>query len=153
MPDLIRFEPIALLPTQAGCAVFLGDGLKVVVIYIDPSVGMAINNHLTDHKPPRPLTHDLFSQTLQAFGASVKRMVIIGVKDEVYYSRLIIEASNEVMQRKIVELDARPSDCMALALRAEAPMFMVRTLWESMPDVSETLRQMQQQSQNDESDD
>ena len=155
MPDLVRFEPVALLPTQAGCAVFLGDGQKVVVIYIDPSVGMAINNHLSEHTPPRPLTHDLFAQTLEAFGAKVLRMVIVAVKDEVYFARIILEAENEVMHRKIVELDARPSDCMALALRADAPMFMVRPIWDAMPDVSETLRQMQQQSEeaDDDNDD
>lgn len=152
MPDLVRFEPIALLPTQAGCAVFLGDGMKTVVIYIDPSVGMAINNQLGNHKPPRPLTHDLFAQTLDAFGAKVQRVVIVSCHNEVYHARLIIEACNEVMQRKIVEIDSRPSDGMALALRHEAPMYMIRSLWESMPDVTETLRQMQQQSQDDDAD-
>ena len=67
MSDLIRVEPIALLPTQAGCAVFLGDGKKAIVFYIDPAVGASINASLSGHLSPRPLTHDLYLHTLQAF--------------------------------------------------------------------------------------
>ena len=52
--------------------------------------------------------------TLQAFGAKVSRAVIVRMEKEIYYARLILEAENEIMERKIVELDARPSDCLAL---------------------------------------
>ena len=114
MPDLVRVEPIALLPTQAGCAVFLGDGAKAIVFYIDPGVGASINTSLSGQLPPRPLTHDLYLLTLEAFGAKVSRAVIVNMENEVYYARLILEAENEIMERKIIELDARPSDCLAL---------------------------------------
>ena len=88
MSDLVRVEPVALLPTQAGCAVFLGDGDKSIVFYIAPAIGASINAALSDTKPPRPLTHDLFNDTLKAFGATVQRVVIVKVENDVFYARL-----------------------------------------------------------------
>jgi uncharacterized protein len=144
MPDLVRVEPIALLPTQAGCAVFLGDGAKAIVFYIDPGIGASINASLSGQIPPRPLTHDLYLLTLQAFGAKVSRAVIINMENEIYYARLILEAENEIMERKIIELDARPSDCLALVVRCGAPFYVVRALWDRLEDMSATLAEMRQ---------
>jgi bifunctional DNase/RNase len=142
MPDLVRVEPIALLPTQAGCAVFLGDGNKAIVFYIDPAVGASINAALAGQLPPRPLTHDLFLLTLEGFGAKVSRAVIVNMENEVYFARLILEAENEIMERKIIELDARPSDCLALAVRCNAPFYVTRVLWDSLEDMSSVLEEM-----------
>lgn len=142
MSDLVRVEPVALLPTQGGCAVFLGDGHKTIVFYIDPSVGASINVSLSGQLPQRPLTHDLFLMALQTFGAKVSRAVIIRVESEVYHARLILEAENEIMEKKIVELDARPSDCIALAVRNGAPLYVVRELWNRLDDMTSTLAEM-----------
>lgn len=149
MSDLVRVEPIALLPTQAGCAVFLGNGGKAIVFYIDPSVGASINVSLSNQQPQRPLTHDLYLLTLQAFGAKVSRAVIVSMENEVYFARLILEAENEIMERKIIELDARPSDCLALAVRCGAPFYVVRTLWDSLEDMSGVLEEMRKDSGED----
>jgi bifunctional DNase/RNase len=142
VPDLVRVEPIALLPTAAGCAVFLGDGHKVIVFYIDLAIGASINAALAGETPQRPLTHDLYLLTLEAFGAKASRAVIVAFENEIYYARLILEAQNEIMERKIVEIDARPSDCIAIAVRAEAPIFVVRELWDGLEDMSSTLQDM-----------
>ncbi len=150
MADLVRVEPIALLPTQAGCAVFLGDGSKAIVFYIDPAVGASINTVLSDQSVPRPLTHDLFLNALQGFGAKVSRAVIVRMENEIYYARLILDAQNEIMERKIVELDARPSDCLALAVRCGAPLYVNRALWDSLEDMSEALEEMRKQGQGGE---
>ncbi|MCF7673804.1 MAG: bifunctional nuclease family protein [Akkermansiaceae bacterium] len=150
MPDLVQVEPVALLPTQAGCAVFLGDGAKAIVFYIDPAVGASINSVLSGQKPPRPLTHDLFQSVLEGFGAKVARAIIVRMENEIYYARLILEASNEIMERKIVELDARPSDCIALSVRSGTPLYVLRSLWEELEDMSETLDQMRQEGQEGE---
>lgn len=144
MPDLVRVEPIALLPTQAGCAVFLGDGTKAIVFYIDPGIGASINTSLSGQVPPRPLTHDLYLLTLQAFGAKVSRAVIVSMENEVYFARLILEAENEIMERKIIELDARPSDCLAVVVRCGAPLYVLRSLWDRLEDMSATLAEMRQ---------
>lgn len=146
--DLVRVEPIALLPTPAGAAVFLGDGKKVIVFYIDPAIGASINAVLAKIKPPRPLTHDLFALTLTAFGAEVLHTTIVRVDGDVFYARLYIKAENEIMERKVVELDARPSDCLALALRFDAPIFFVAEAWKKLPDMSQTLEDLRQQGEN-----
>jgi uncharacterized protein len=144
MSDPVRVEPIALLPTQAGCAVFLGNGNKTIVFYIDASMGASINSALSGEMPSRPLTHDLYLLTLKAFGAEVKRAIIIRMENEVYYARLIIEAQNEIMERKIVEIDARPSDCLAIAVRCNAPFYITAELWKSLPDMTHILHQMRE---------
>ena len=139
MKDYVRVEPVALMPTPAGCAVFLGDGKKVIVFYIEPAIGASINAVMSGVKPPRPLTHDLFSQMLDAFGAKVERAVIVKVEGEVFFARLFVVAENEIMERKIIEIDARPSDCLALAVRQNAPMFVLKHVWDELRDMSDVL--------------
>ena len=145
MPELVRVEPVALVPTPAGCAVFLGDGEKVIVFYIDLAVGASINAALAGEPTPRPLTHDLFVHALEGFGAEVSRAVIMDIDEDVYYARLILEAENEIMERKIVELDARPSDCIALCARTGAPLYVVQAVWDQLPDTGELLEDLRKQ--------
>lgn len=144
MKDHVRVEPVALMPTQAGCAVFLGDGEKVIVFYIEPAIGASINAVMSGVKPPRPLTHDLFSQVLESFGARVDHATIVKVDGEVFYARLFLVAENEVMERKVVEIDARPSDCLALAVRQDAPIFVVQQVWDELRDMSDVLRDLRE---------
>ncbi len=122
----------------------MGDGAKTIVFYIDPGVGASINASLSGQLPPRPLTHELFLLTLQTFGATVSRAVIVRMEQEIYYARLILEAENEIMERKIVELDARPSDCLALVVRCGAPFYVVRELWEKLEDMTGVLAEMRE---------
>lgn len=145
MSDLIRVEPVALLPTPAGCAVFLGDGSKVIVFYIDPAIGASINAVLSKTPSPRPLSHDLFAQALDAFGAEVLHATIVKYEAEVFYARLVVVAENEIMEKKIVELDARPSDCLALVVRHGAPFFVIREVWEGLEDMTEALEALRNQ--------
>ena len=140
--DVVRVEPVALMPTQAGCAVFLGDGDKVIVFYVDPSIGASINMALANEPAPRPLTHDLFTDTLRAMGARMMRALVVKVEDEVYFARLFLEAQNEVMDRKIIELDARPSDCIAMSVRSGAPLYFLKSIWDKLEDMSEVLAKM-----------
>ena len=150
--EMVRVEPIALLPTPSGCAVFLSDGKKVILIYIDPSIGAAINMALQKEKGPRPMTHDLFHGVLGAFGAEVTRVVIVKAEGEVFFARLFLQVENELMEKKIVELDARPSDCIALAVRDSAPVYVIEDVWDELNDVSELLEDMKrsQSGSNDE---
>ena len=149
MTNLVRVEPIALMPTPAGCAIFLGDGQKVIVFYIDLAIGASINAVLADQKSPRPLSHDLFVDALIGFGAQVTRVVIVRKDGDIFYARLFLEAQNEIMERKIVELDARPSDCIALAVRTESPMYVVRDVWDQLEDMSQQLEEMRHQNPPD----
>ncbi len=137
----------AIIPTSAGVAVFVGNIEKVFVIYVDPSVGSAINMFLNGTAKERPLTHDLMALILASLGAKVDRVVINDLKSGTYFGRLILTAENELQQRKIIELDARPSDCIALACQQKAPIYVSREVWDEVEDMSDVLISMQQQQQ------
>ncbi len=143
--NFVRVEPVALFPTPSGCAVFLGDGKKEILFYIDPSIGASIQAVLNDDQPPRPLSHDFFGQTLKALGGKVTRMVIVNVEDEVFFAQLRIEAENETMAKKVIEIDCRPSDAIAMTIRFGAPMYVLKEVWENLRDMSETLQELAQQ--------
>lgn len=141
--DVIEIEVRAVLPTSGGCAVFLGNEHKVFVVYVDQAVGAAITMFMHHTPKPRPQTHDLFADLLTALGAKVNRVVIISFADSVYYARLIITVSNELEEKKIIELDARPSDAVALAIQQEAPIYIAQTVWDEVEDMSEVLNKME----------
>lgn len=134
----------ALIPTNAGTAVFLGNEEKVFTIYIDQSIGNAIGIYLNSIKQERPLTHDLLANILTALGGRVERVVINDFKNGVYFGRLIITAENELQQRKIVEIDARSSDCMAMAALQKSPIFVSGVVWEEVEDMTPLLERLQQ---------
>ncbi len=135
----------ALIPTNAGVAVFIGNAEKIFVIYVDPSVGSAINMFVNGASKERPLTHDLMALILAAVGAKVDRVIVNDLKSGTYFGRLIITAENELQQRKIIELDSRPSDCLAMATQQKAPIFVSREVWDEVEDMSDVLETMQQQ--------
>lgn len=140
--DMVKVEPIALLPTPSGCAVFLSEGKKVILIYIDPSIGASINMAMQGEESPRPMTHDLFRGVLGAFGAEVTQIIIVDAQEEVFYARMFIEVENELMHKKIIEVDARPSDSIALAVRDNAPIYVLKKVWSKLNDVSDLLEDM-----------
>ncbi|MBI3820206.1 MAG: bifunctional nuclease family protein [Planctomycetes bacterium] len=75
-------------------------------------------NLITKFEPPRPLTHQLLKDAIQALGATVERIVVNNLEKGTYYARIILSRNGET-----IELDARPSDALALATRLNAPIF------------------------------
>lgn len=140
--SVVEIRVCAVLPTSAGRAVFLGNDEKTFVIYVDESVGAAITMFISNTPKERPLTHDLMMHMMTALGAKVERVIINDLKTATYYARLILSAENELHQRKIIELDARPSDCIALAAQAKAPIYITRAVWDEVEDMSDVLRKM-----------
>ena len=112
---VIEVQVRAVLPTSGGCAVFLGNNEKVFIIYVDQTVGSAITMFMRHITKERPLTHDLMAHLLAALGAKVERVIINDLKNATYYARVIIQVENELQQKKIIELDGRPSDCIAIS--------------------------------------
>ena len=133
----------ALIPTNAGTAVFLGNDEKVFTIYIDQAIGAAISLYLNSVEKERPLTHDLLANVLTSLGAKVERVVINDFRNGIYYGRLIITAENELQQRKIIELDARSSDCMAMAALQKSPIYVSGVVWEEVEDMTPLLERLQ----------
>lgn len=142
--DVIEVQVRAVLPLEGSFAVFLGNETKVFVIYIDEAVGTAISMFMRGVSKERPLTHDLVGHLLLAFGAKVDRVVINHINGSVFHARLIISAANELhTTRKVIELDARPSDSIAMAVQQSAPIFVAKQVWEAVEDVSETLAEIE----------
>lgn len=134
----------ALIPTNAGTAVFLGNDEKVFTIYIDQAIGAAISLYLNSAEKERPLTHDLLANVLTSLGAKVERVAINDFRNGIYYGRLIITAENELQQRKIIELDARSSDCMAMAALQKSPIYVSGVVWDEVEDMTLLLERLQQ---------
>lgn len=112
------------------------------MIYVDPSVGNAISMFINGTAKERPLTHDLIGLILTSLGAKVERIIINDLQSGTYFGRLILSAENEIQQRKIVELDARPSDCIALACQHRAPIYVSKAVWDEVEDMSDVLRKL-----------
>jgi len=134
----------ALIPTNAGTAVFLGNDEKVFTIYIDQAIGAAISLYLNSVEKERPLTHDLLANVLTSLGAKVERVVINDFRNGIYFGRLIITAENELQQRKIIEIDARSSDCMAMAALQKSPIYVNGIVWDEVEDMTPLLERLQQ---------
>ncbi len=141
--DVVEVQVRAVLPLEGSFAVFLGNADKTFVIYVDESVGTAISMFMRGVAKDRPLTHDLLGSVLMAFGARVERVVINHVEGSVFHARLILSAANELHQRKVVELDARPSDSIAMAVQQGAPLFVARSVFDTVEDVTDTLAQIE----------
>lgn len=139
---VVEIQVKATVPTNGGCAVFLGTDEKAFVIYVDQMVGAAIMMAIKDLPKERPQTHDLFGHALSALGAKVQRVVVNDFKDGVYFGRLILSAENELEEKKIIEIDARPSDCIALAVQFSAPIYITKPVWDGVEDMSGVLEQV-----------
>ncbi len=141
---VVPIEVRSVLPLNSGRAIFLGNTEKVFVIYVDEQVGVAISMLMKGETRERPMTHDLMVNLMTALGAKVERVVVNDVKSETYFARLIVSCENELSQKKIIELDGRPSDCIALAIAQKAPIYVSSEVWEEVEDRSEVLRQIQE---------
>jgi bifunctional DNase/RNase len=91
---------------------------RYLPIWIGPWEANAIAMKLQGVTPERPLTHDLFSRTLTELGVTMRRIVVSDLADETFRARIVLEQDGQMR-----ELDARPSDAIALAIRAQVPIF------------------------------
>ena len=109
--------------TNVGFAIFLKPTLpnynKVVPIFIGPLETYSISSALDGVTPPRPNTHDLILSMVGELEVKVMHVVINDIIGNVFYARIVLQTRDG-----IVELDARPSDSVAIALRAHCPIFM-----------------------------
>lgn len=137
LPVLVK----GVMPTSNGCAVFLGTDDKTFVIYVDQGIGEAIQRAVNGEQAERPLTHDLMVTLLDGLGAEVERVVINHVDEGTFFARLIVSMENE-LGHKIIELDARPSDSMVLALSSGKPIYVATEVIDSVDDMTEILEKI-----------
>lgn len=103
-------------------------------IYIDPQAGRMIQMYLTGANKQRPMTHELFSNLFKGLAVKFKQVVINDVEETTYFARLFAEQQMGE-QTNIVEIDARPSDCLPLALLNNIPLYCTAKVLEKTVNV------------------
>lgn len=141
--EVVPVEIRGILPAHGGVALFLGNDEKVFVIQMDLAMGSVIDGAMRGVPKERPLTHDLMGLVFKGFGISVERVVITALRNATYLARIILKQENQ-LGTKLVELDARPSDCLALAAAGRRPVYVARDLFDEVEDMSAVLAQIQQ---------
>jgi bifunctional DNase/RNase len=118
---------VALDPTSKSPVVLLEDKAHTVAlpIWIGPAEAQSIAMRLEGIDTPRPLTHDLMKSVLERLGVALHRVVIEDLQDATYYARIVLVQSGEEL-----EIDSRPSDAIALAVRFDRPIFVAAALLE-----------------------
>ena len=142
--DVVTVSVKGVMPTANGCAVFLGNDDKTFVIYVDHSVGNAIQMTLDGVKKERPLTHDLISHIFLGLGVKLDHIVINDVNEGTFFARILLRMENE-LGKKIIEIDARPSDATVLALQHKRPIYVARKVYDASEDMSEILERVLKQ--------
>jgi len=107
-------------------------GSRILPIWIGKGEARAIAMELASQKFQRPLTHDLLKTVIEGLGAKIRKVCIEDLKNNTFYAKIFIEKDDE-----IVGIDARPSDSIALALRAKSPIFLAEELLREQPDTDE----------------
>ena len=115
--DMVGKQPIVLLKTA--------DGNKFLPIWIGHPEAAAILMKLQGASTPRPMTHDLFTDLLAQLDARVVRIAVTELRDNTFYALVTLAVNGSE-----IEIDSRPSDAIALAVRAEAPIFAAESVIE-----------------------
>jgi bifunctional DNase/RNase len=124
----VEVSRIAVDPEAHAPVILLEDKAHTTAlpIWIGPAEAQAIASRLEGIEPARPLTHDLLKSVMDRVGMSLQRVVIRELRDDTYYATLVL-----LWEGNEVEMDSRPSDAIALAVRFGQPIYVNRALLES----------------------
>lgn len=134
--ELIQLSFEKIMQTKSYTVVILSAGEKKFAIYTDPSIGKTLQIYLTGAEKPRPLTHDLIDMIFRGLNVRIKQVVINDIQDTIYFARLFIEQELGDITH-IIELDARPSDCITLALMNNVPVYCTHEVLEKTVAIEE----------------
>lgn len=125
---LMEVHSLKPILDQGGIAIILAEksGHAFLPLVVDENQALSIYLGQTNHAGQRPLTHDLLTDVVHALGASLEKVRITDLRENIYYAELQLRRGNT-----ITKIDARPSDAIALALRSNAPVFAARRLLSS----------------------
>ena len=144
----MRVAGIALDAASRSPIVLLRDpsGRRQVPIWIDQAQAQNIMAGLKDQAPARPLSHDLMVALLKAGGLQLDRVIIHAIEASTFQAVLKLspagpkdDTAPAKPNTNSIELDARPSDCIALAVRCRAPLYVAGKLWNNLEDMSTEL--------------
>lgn len=130
--DLKEAKIFSLAQVVDRCIVVVEEisGPRLVPIWIGIFEGGAIAAELTGQEPPRPMTHDLVNNILKASHINLEKVVITDLKDNTYFAELHLKTNGSV-----TVIDSRPSDALALAVRAHCPLFVSETVFKKCPEL------------------
>lgn len=140
----IRIKKV-LGPTNTGTAVLLGNEQKTFVMFIGIYEGAAIIRELNGESPARPLTHELLSYVLSGFTIAVKQIIISDIVDNTFCATLVLEQKcvddkdEWNGKRNEVRIDARPSDCLVIALKEKKDIYVTQSVLDKVRDISEEI--------------
>jgi uncharacterized protein len=95
------------------------DSKRYLPIWIGPFEADAIAMAIQGHEPQRPMTHDLLKTAIGEMGGQIQHIFVNDIQDNTFFARIVVDRSGQ-----LVEIDARPSDAIALAVRTDAPIFV-----------------------------
>ncbi|MEZ5315722.1 MAG: DUF151 domain-containing protein [Chlamydiales bacterium] len=123
----VNFEKV--MQSRSYTCVVLEAEEKKFAIYTDLSIGKTMQLYLSSIEKQRPNTYDLINQVFYGLEIKVKQVVINDLKDTTYFARLFLEhKAGEILS--IIEIDARPSDCIMFALLNKTPIYCTREVFE-----------------------
>ena len=127
--ELIAMNVNKILQTRSHTAILLGTEKKQFAIYMEPSVGAHIQLYLANERPARPFSHELLQQILKGLGAKIVQVVIHECQESIYFARFFVEQEQND-KKVIIEIDARPSDCIPLAIMNNIPIYCRKEVFE-----------------------
>ena len=131
---MIEIRVKSIIQTPQGCALLIGNEEKTFIIHVSSGIGMAISMLARDIRRARPLTHDLIGNILKGFNMRLDRIVINDLRDNTFFARIYLHSENGDYKR-ILEIDARPSDSIALAIQQGAKMYVDESVLDQVEDV------------------
>ena len=125
----VNIHQLVIDPASRQPVVALADlqEMRALFIWIGIPEARAIYSELEGVKHQRPLTHDLLEQIIQKTGGGIHRIVVTHTQENIYFATVVLQRENE-----LIEIDARPSDAIVMALKFDAPVFVSRDLFEKM---------------------
>ncbi|MBI4582445.1 MAG: bifunctional nuclease family protein [Planctomycetes bacterium] len=129
-------------PTPSGAAVLLGNDKKTFVVFVGFYEAAALIREINGEVPARPLTHELLQSIFLGFDLEVKQVIISSIIENTFCATLILQQKVNGMsgewtgKRNEVRIDARPSDCLVLALKNKVDIFVTEEVFSQVQDVS-----------------
>lgn len=127
--ELIPIQFNKIMQSGSYTVFILGTPEKQFAIYTAPEVGEHIQMQLAQQIKPRPYTHDLINAIFKGLDIHILHVVINDVQDTIYFARLFLQQKIGD-EHHILEIDARPSDCLALALENDIPIYCTKDVFD-----------------------
>lgn len=108
--SMLNYQRVVILKEKAA--------ERYLPIWIGPAEADAIAVKLQEHQVPRPLTHDLLGNIIGALGAAVSSIIVCDLRDDTFFAKIVLAVDGNQ-----IEIDSRPSDAIALAVRVKVPIF------------------------------